>query len=131
MSKIPPQIEARGLLAYEQARAFESLERKRPLLFFIYGVLALFCLGTGGEAMTLHRYFGAALALASGLFVALTPWLHWRGLRARYAVNLALLAGLKREYGEVLPWLEMERHFAALEKLQQELKDEAADPEAR
>ena len=47
----------------------------------------------------------------------------WKQLAARHARNLRLLAELKAEYGEQLPWVQVEKHFAALEELKREIAE--------
>ena len=60
------------------------------------------------------------------IFFPFIVWLQWQRLTRRYAINLEFLAGLEKLYGDDLPWLQVERHFAALEALQAELAAEAA-----
>jgi hypothetical protein len=117
-----PEIREQGLHAYEQARAFEQLRRRRvpliyalvPLLFILFGLLA----------EKLNRGPLAEDCFASAALIGICAWWNWQRLRALYARNLALLANLESQHGESLPWLEVERHFAALDKLNAELAKE-------
>ena len=125
--KLPPQLELDGLQAYEQVRAFEGVRRQR--LPWIYGGSTLLLLIYGALALDLHH---SGLAVVSFVIAALClGWAGWsaRRLRLRYEKNLRFLAELQSQYGESLPWLEVERHLAALEQLQWELKqDSLPDP---
>jgi hypothetical protein len=123
MNELPTEIEVKGLTAYEQARAFENLQRRGMAWIYLVGVL-LFVLVCGIAAATVPRPVAKMLAVANAVVVVFVVWAHWRRLRERYAKNLVILAELKREYGENLPWLKMERHFADLAELQRELKEE-------
>jgi hypothetical protein len=118
---LTPDTEASGLKAYEQARAFERLKSWR--LPLSYGVFVLVpVLSGGGMALLGHP----VPAFCSFLAAALFGWIsssHWKELRARYARNSRLLAQLKAEYGEELPWIQVENHFAALEKLKREMAE--------
>ena len=110
--------EARGMKAYEQARAFERLRSWRLPLSFVGFALIPALSGIWmweiGHTTMAWLNFGVAVALA---------WLgrfQWKQLRARHARNLWLLAELKAEYGDELPWIQVENHFAELEKLKRE-----------
>ena len=47
----------------------------------------------------------------------------------QYAENRALLEKLESTYGDALPWVQVEQHFAALEELKREIAEgRAADP---
>ena len=116
---LTPEIEARGLKAYEQARAFERLRSWRlPLtytLFALVPALSGAVMWALGHATMAWLNFGVAVVLAwMGRF-------QWKQLRARHARNLRLLAELKAEYGDQLQWIQMENHFAALEALKREM----------
>jgi Flp pilus assembly protein TadB len=114
---LTPEIEARGMRAYEQARAFERLRSWRlPVCYTVFALVpALSGLGMWALGHTMLAGFCFLMAaLLAGLL-----WWQWKTLRARHAGNLRLLAELKAEYGDELPWVEMEDHFAALEKLRQ------------
>jgi uncharacterized protein involved in exopolysaccharide biosynthesis len=47
----------------------------------------------------------------------------WQRLKQQYAENLKLLAKLEATYGDALPWVQVENHFAALEALKREIAD--------
>jgi hypothetical protein len=114
-----PEVREQGLRAYEQARAFEQLRRRRvpllytlvPLLFFFFGL----------AAWQWNRELLAEDCFASAALIGICAWWNWQRLRALYARNLALLADLESQHGENVPWLEVERHLAELEKLNAEL----------
>ena len=122
MNPIPPEVETAGLRAYEQARAFEELERRR--LPLIYGGLTFFIL-IGGMVMWQLKASGfAETTFLMALVFAVITIIHWRDLKRRHRRNLQLLKELEARYGEDLPWLQVERHLAAVEKLQEELREE-------
>jgi hypothetical protein len=66
----------------------------------------------------------AVLQFVLALVFSLGLWGNWIRLRARYAENLRLLTELEDTYGDQLPWVQMERHFAALDELKRELAEE-------
>jgi signal transduction histidine kinase len=118
---LTPDIEARGMKAYEQARAFERLRSWRlPLSFAVFALIPALSgawMWAIGHTMMAWLNFVAAVVLA---------WLgrfQWKQLRARHARNLGLLAALKAEYGDQLPWIQVENHFAELEKLKREIAE--------
>src|SRR5277367_3664273 len=120
---LTPETEARGMKAYEQARAFERLRSWRlPLTFAVFalipGLVGILMWMMGHTTMAWLNFVVAAILAWMGRF-------QWKQLRARHARNLRLLAELKAEHGDQLPWIQVENHFAELEKL----KREAADPE--
>ncbi len=121
--KPSPEIAEQGLRAYEQAGAFQRLRRRHGLVFF-YALSPLVLLLLGWVAGDLHRAALAYACLAGAILSALLTVWNWQRLAARHDRNLALLASLKREYGDDLPWLEVERHLAALEKLVSDLEVE-------
>jgi hypothetical protein len=122
MSALPPEIEVKGLRAYEQARAFETLQRRRlPLIYA--GLAMLFVVGGMVMQRTEHRVLGD-VNFAAGVILAFWFWWSWRRYEARHGENLRLLARLEREYGDALPWVQVEKHFAALDKLRGELAEE-------
>ncbi len=115
---IPDTASAAGTLAYEQVQAFASLRRKRvgliyalfPVVLVIMGIaawsygvksLSLLCVGS---------------ALASAFFAA---W-NWRRLQAQDDRNRALLARLQAQYGDDLPWLQVERQLAEIRRIRDE-----------
>jgi hypothetical protein len=120
---LTPEIEAKGLRAYEQAGAFERLRQWRlPLGYAIFPLVPVLCgiglLKTGGHAGLATAHFIVAVFFAWG------AWLHWRKLKARYAKNLQLLAEMERTYGDQLSWVQVENHFAALKRLERDLAAE-------
>ena len=120
--KLPPDVEREGLKAYEQAAAFERLRGWR--LGLSYAVFTLIPLLNGVLMWKMGHATMAVLNVLAALFFVAGCWFHWRGLRVRYAKNLALLAELEGVYGDKLPWIEVERHFAAVEELRRELARE-------
>ena len=117
---LTPDIEARGMKAYEQARAFERLRSWRlPLTYAVFAVIPAL-------VGVLRWSIGHTTMAGLNFFVALVlAWMgrfQWKQLRARHARNLRLLAELKAEYGDQLPWIQVENHFAALEELKRELR---------
>ena len=122
MTKPTSEEEAKGLRAYEQARAYERMRSWRlPLAYMLFPFLCLLVgcllLAVGHVIMGLLQ-FGAAVAFSIGL------WLNWERLRQRHEENLKLLRDLESAHGDQLPWLQVERHFAALEELKRELAEE-------
>jgi hypothetical protein len=116
-----PEIEAQGLKAYEQARAFERLRSWRlPLSFVIFSLLPLM---SGLWLWRMGYPTLASLDCLGAVFLAAAGWFHWRRLCASYAKNLELLAELKAKFGDRLPWIQVENHFAALHQLQRELAE--------
>ncbi len=111
----------RGLKAYEQVRAFERLRTWRlpvtyaaaPLVPAVFGV-ALLRVGHPG-------WFAVGAGVA--VFVAVRVWLEWKRLHRLYAENLTLLAKLEAAYGDALPWVQVENHFAALGEIQREIAE--------
>ena len=100
---------------YEQARAFERLRSWRlPLCYAVFPLVPVLI---GGAAWAMGRTMAAWVCLMAGILLTWLMWWQWRTLRARHAENLRVLAELKKTYGPELPWIEMENHFAELEKL--------------
>jgi hypothetical protein len=121
---LTPEDEARGLKAYEQARAFERLRSWRlPLSFTVCAVVPA---ASGVWMLALGHLILTALNFAIAIFLAWIGWFQWKRLLARYARNLRLLAQMKAEHGDALPWVKVENHFAELEKLKRELAEEQA-----
>jgi hypothetical protein len=118
-----------GLRAYEQARAFEQLRRRRAPLF--YAVFPLVFVIFGCVAIELVDLLLAATCGGLAVFSSLLSWWNWRRLRRLYARNLALLAGLEAQHGPDLPWLEVERHLAALDQLKADLAEEKRQTRSR
>jgi hypothetical protein len=120
--KPDPQVETKGLQAYEQVRAFERLRTWRlPLVYAVAPVLpaalGLWCWKMGHPAL----FWGGA---AFSALIAVRVGLEWKRLNHRYEENLVLLARLEAEFGDALPWVQVEKHFAQLEALQRELDEE-------
>ena len=120
---LTPEIEARGMKAYEQARAFERLRSWR--LPMTYGVFALIPALSGVLMWALGHTAMAGLNFLVAVILAWMGRFQWKQLRARHARNLRLLAELKAEYGDELPWIQMENHFAELEELKREVAKDA------
>ena len=120
--KPSPEIEIKGLKAYEQAGAFERLRTWRlPLSYAVFVLIPVV------NGVLLLKYEHVAMAWGNFICAVLFScfgWWHWLRLKARYAKNLQLLAELEHLYGEQLPWVQVEKHFAALEELQRELAEE-------
>ena len=112
---LTPEIEARGMKAYEQARAFERLRSWRlPLSYTVFALVPVLC-GAG-----LWAIGHTAMAGFNFLAAVVLAWIgrsHWKKLRANYAENLRLLAELEKTYGDELTWVRVENHFAALDLL--------------
>jgi ABC-type bacteriocin/lantibiotic exporter with double-glycine peptidase domain len=125
--KLPPDLEAKGLLAYEQAGAFESLQRRQlPLISTGLTLLMLLC---GLVLLKLHEALLAGVTLGGAVLFPILAWRKWQRLRVQHAENLRLLAELQAQYGDLLPWIQVEKHFAALEQLQRELAEEKRERE--
>jgi hypothetical protein len=114
-----PEDEARGLKAYEQVRAFERLRTWRLPLSF--GLCALVPAVSGVWMGGLGHMILCGLNLVIAVFLAWMGWLQWKRLLARHARNLRLLAQMKAEHGDALPWIQVENHLAELEKLKREI----------
>jgi hypothetical protein len=118
---LTPEIEARGMKAYEQARAFERLRSWR--LPLSYSVLALVPALVGALAWKVGHTTMAGFNFLVTVVLAWMLWSHWKTLCARYAENLQLLDGLEKTYGHELPWIQVENHFAELEKLKRAMAE--------
>ena len=120
---LTPEDEARGLKAYEQVQAFERLRSWRLPLSVI--VCALVPAVSGGWMLVLGDHpILTTLNFTIALFLAWIGWFQWKRLLARHARNLRLLAQMKTEHGDALPWVKVENHLAELEKLKRELAEE-------
>ena len=118
---LTPETEARGMKAYEQARAFERLRSWRlPLSFVVYALIPVL---TGAWMWAIGHPMMAGLNFLAAVFLAWMGRFQWKQLRARHARNLRLLAELKTEYGDELPWIAVENHFTALERLKREIAE--------
>ena len=124
MNALPPGVEESGLVAYEQARAFEAVQRRN--LPLIYVALTLLLIMAGGVMLKVRSPIIATLCFAGAVGFPWLAWLNWQRLKARHAMNLHLLADLENRYGDQLPWLQVERHLAALGKLEAELAAEGS-----
>jgi len=120
--KLTPEIEAKGLKAYEQVRAFERLRSWR--LPVSYAVFTLIPVLNGAGLWRLGYTTMAALNFLAVILFGAGAWFHWKRLGARYAKNLQVLEEMEAAYGDQLPWIQVENHFAALERLKQELEEE-------
>ena len=120
--KPPPKIEAEGLRAFDQVCAFERLKRRRlPVIYCAFTLMIVL----GGFAMLMmDDPVWALLCLLSAIGFSLGAWLNWKKLTQLYAKNIALLAELENTYGDQLPWVQVENHFAALEQLKRDLEQE-------
>jgi signal transduction histidine kinase len=119
---LSPDIEARGMKAYEQARAFERLRTWRlPLTFIIFALIPAL---TGAYMWATGHQFMAWLNFIAAILLSWMGRFQWKQLVARHARNLRLLAELKAEHGDALPWIQVENHFAELERIKRELAEE-------
>jgi hypothetical protein len=120
VTKLPTEIEKEGWTAYEQARAFENLRRKRvPEIYaciFVIVTVATFVI-----AVTHPRSLMAVGGFGGAVIYAAVGWLKWSALQVRHTHNVRRLEELQKQYGMNVPWLEVERHLAALAELQGEL----------
>jgi hypothetical protein len=126
---LSPEIEARGLKAYEQVRAFERLRTWRLPVSYAFFILLPVVIGIAAWVeghMTL-----ASANMGGAIFLSVASWLHWQRLKVWYRANVELLAELERIHGDQLPWIQVEKHFAALEKLKSELAEEERAEEGR
>ena len=90
-------------------------------------------LGGGGQGVGLETHFRCEVVGAFGpavepaytlaVFIAIRVWLQWKHLNQLYADNLTLLARLEATYGDALPWVQVENHFAMLEEIQREIAE--------
>ncbi len=120
--KLTPELETKGLRAYEQVRAFEALERRG--LPWIYAVFTIILVLMGGVMLRIHQpTLGVAFVICAGCFM-LGSSLSWRRERRRYGENLVILAEMERTYGDQLPWVQVEKHFAELDQLKRDLEEE-------
>ena len=120
---LTPEIEAKGLKAYEQVCAFERLRSWR--LPLTYAVFALIPALSGAVMWQYGQPTMAELNFLAAVLFAWAQWFHWKRLRANYVKNVQVLAKLEEAYGDQLPWIRVENHFAALERLKRDLAEEA------
>jgi hypothetical protein len=123
------EIEARGMKAYEQARAFERLRSWR--LPLSYAVFALVPALSGAWMWAMGHTTMAGFNFLAVVFLAWIGRSHWKMLRASYAENLRLLAELEKTYGDELQWVQVEKHFAALEVLRTAGPAESGNPQTK
>ena len=120
--KLTPQVESEGLRAYERVRAFERLRSWRlPLSYLIFSMIPMVT-GVGFLKMG-HTTIGE-LHLVTALFFMAASFFHWHWLLKRYVKNLQLLAAQEQVYGDQLPWVRVEKHLAALDRLKRDLERE-------
>ena len=120
--KPTPDTETRGLKAYEQAKAFERLRTWRlPLTFIICAAIPV---ASGALMWHMGHHRMAWLNFVAAMLLSWMGRFQWKQLSARHARNVRLLSQLEAEYGDQLPWVQMENHFAALEKLKREIAEE-------
>ncbi len=117
---LPPEIEKEGWMAYEQARAFENLRRKRVPEIYA-GIFVVVTIMTLAVAVTHPRSLLAVGGFGGMVIYAMIGWLKWSSLQIRHTHNVRRLGELEARYGMNLPWLEVERHLAALAELRGEL----------
>jgi hypothetical protein len=122
VKSLPPEIEQEGWTAYEQARAFENLRRKRVPEIYA-GIFVVVMIATLLTALTHPKSLLAAGGFGAAVLYAAIGWLKWSSLRMRHAHNVRRLAELQAKYGLNLPWLAVERHLAALAELRGELEN--------
>ena len=109
--------------AYEQVLAFERLRSWRlPLTFIVFALVPAL---SGAWMWSLGYTTLAWLNFAAAVFLAWMGRFQWKQLQARHARNLRLLAAMKEEHGDQLPWVQVENHFAELERLKREISENA------
>ena len=97
---IPPKVEAEGLRAYEQVRAFDAIRGRRlPLIYTALSVMLFLASGALIERDQLLPGTGVLLVAILASTVAL---FHWKRLEARHRTNLEFLASLEMRYGDKL-----------------------------
>jgi hypothetical protein len=122
MSALPPEDEKEGWKAYEQARAFENLRRKK--IGWVYAAQGLLGALMAAVMWKARHPFMAVVFLGLAILLPVFTGLRWRFFAFRHAENLSRLAALEKRYGTDLPWLEVERHLAAVAELREELAQE-------
>jgi hypothetical protein len=123
---IPTAESDAGLQAYEQTLAFAALRRKKlPWVYVLFPVLLAIM---GGMALN-HgvMLMGAGCLGAGALFAIYAAW-NWRRLLALDTANRALLARLEAQYGDNLPWLEVERQMAEIRRIEAEYSPPPSNP---
>jgi len=120
--KLTPEMETKGLKAYEQVRAFEALQRRG--LPWIYAGFTGIMVVLGAVSQSNQQARIAEVFWIGGAWFAVWCALNWRTQKARYAENRKLVEEMEGIYGDQLPWVQVENHFAALEKLKNDLAEE-------
>jgi len=116
-----------GLLAYEQVLAFAAVKRKRLPLIYVLFPIVLVIAGVVSFVEDVWN-LGVTCFFSAGLF-AFIAVMTWRRLQERDAHNRTLLAELQAKYGDDLPWLQVERQMAEIEKLKAEMAAGNLPPE--
>ena len=117
--KPEPEMEARGLKAYEQVCAFEALRRKK--LPLIYAGFTALTAAVGALLVVFQQAsLGVCVLICAACFGLGSNW-NWSRQRMRYEANLIVVNDMEKTYGDELPWVKVEKHFEALAKLQREL----------
>jgi len=124
---ITPTENDAGLLAYEQVLAFAAVRRKRLPLIYVLFPIVLVIAGVVSFADGVTN-LGVTCFFSAVLFAFLAMG-NWRRLQARDVRNRALLAELQAKYGDDLPWLQVERQMAEIEKLKVEMAEGNLPPE--
>ena len=115
---IPDAESDAGTLAYEQVQAFASLRRKRIGLIYVLFPVVLVVMGV---AAWLDGAISLGLTCLGGALLSafFATW-NWRRLLAQDERNRARLARLQAQYGDDLPWLQVERQLAEIRRIQEE-----------
>jgi hypothetical protein len=108
MSALPPEDEKEGWKAYEQARAFENLRRKK--IGWVYAAQGLLGALMAAVMWKARHPFMAVVFLGLAILLPVFTGLRWRFFAFRHAENLSRL--------------EVERHLAAVAELREELAQE-------
>ena len=124
---IDPTESDAGLLAYEQVQAFASVRRRRLPLIYVLFPIVLVIAGVVSFVEDVWN-LGVTCFFSAGLF-AFIAVMNWRRLQERDAHNRTLLAELQAKYGDDLPWLQVERQMAEIEKLKAEMAAGNLPPE--
>jgi hypothetical protein len=124
---IDPTESDAGLLAYEQVQAFASVRRRRLPLIYVLFPIVLVSAGVGAMRGGVENL--GAICFLSAVMFAFIAIGNWRWLKARDVRNRALLADLQAKYGDDLPWLQVERQLAEIEKLKTEMANGNLPPE--
>ena len=109
--------------------AFEALQERH--LPWIYAGFALAMGVMGGKIFLLGHETMAAFLVMGGILFGFWTHRHWQDQKRRYAENVKLLTDLEGTYGDDLPWIQVEKHFEALAKLEEELAEEDRAREVR